>query len=278
MAAAAGDDVLFFLKEYGKGKNLPWNRPVKLIALDPGALGCEGQDRLCSSAYSRMWSSLKDANGQIIPNLLRKHGIAPGGRVGFVGFSAAHGLLSPMLNNDADRAMIDSVLLMDACFGSGKVGYQKALVDAAAGKLLFVMLSTTIPGTPPAKSDVLHSGTLCVMRHVIEPTGLVPKPVPVRAPLPEPFGGTWQFGKLGFWVKLPDDAGKTVLPHYELGKLTLPAVEAYLLPRYRGELQGGGAGLRLSGWPWWAYAGVGVLAVGAGLFAWDRWFSGGARA
>lgn len=221
----ATTDAIFFLKEYAKGSDLPWLRPTKLIALDPGIYRSTGTDPLTSTAYNQLYNSLKDANGEVIPNLLRKNGIAPGGRVAFVGFSAALGFLSPMLANDADRARIDSVLLMDACFGGSKPGYQAALRDASEGRMLLVS------STALSEGPLLQAGGACFRESVLKPTGLPTEPTTVLPPAPEPAGGADRIGLLGFWNR------NEQLVHQKIPTLTLPVMQAYLLPRFRGELQ-----------------------------------------
>src|SRR3989304_3672672 len=191
------EDVVFFLKTWGTAatKALPWPGSVRLIGIDPpaGSTG-GGAEKLCSTACSCLWQSVRGADGRALPGFLARY--AKGvqvGRVAFVGFSAAHGFLNPLLNNDADRAGISAVVMMDTCFGGGKTGFQKALRDAAAGRMLYATM-TSHDGSPWKSASDLQSGTFCFEKNVRGPTGLAAKPVPPRAPAPTPSGGAFQIG------------------------------------------------------------------------------------
>lgn len=259
-------DVVFFLKTFATNatKALPWPGPVALIGLDPlPGCKCGGADALCSSAYSCTWQSLRAADGRVLPNLLARY--AKGidvGRVAFVGFSAAHGLLNPLLNNDADRADISAVIMMDTCFGGGKTGFQKALADAAAGKMLYATLTSSSGGSWASQTD-LTSGTFCFRKNVVEPIGLKPKAVSPRAPMPMPSGGCWQFGQLGYWLQFADpQTGQTELHHYSIKTSDSDKMmQAYLIPYWNGEL---------GGWSWQMMAGA-ALAIGGGAAAYYIW-------
>jgi hypothetical protein len=261
------EDVVFFFKTFPDAgtKALPWPGPVRLIGVDPpaGCL-CGGSDKLCSSAYSCMWQSLRGADGRALPGLLARYakGVTPK-RVALVGFSAAHGILNPLLNNDADRRAVSAAILIDTCFGGGKTGFQKSLKAGASGEQLFVTM-TSHDGSPWKSADDLHSGTLCFERNVLAPTGLQPKLVEVRAPALPPSGGTFRIGSNAYWLRYANAAGKTELPHYEIRvKHQNALLAAYLLPYWRGELGGG--------LPTWAYGALGAAAVGGGYYAWSRW-------
>lgn len=257
-------DVVFFFKTFPDAatKALPWPRPVHLVAVDPPAgCKCGGADALCSTAYSCLWQSVRGGDGRALPGLLARY--AKGvqvERVAVVGFSAAHGILNPLLNNDADRAGISAAILVDACFGGGKTGFQKALKDGAAGRRLFATM-TSHDGGPWSASDDLHSGSLCFQNNVLGPTGLAPKAVQVRAPMPQPSGGAYRIGSQAYWLKFADAGGKTELPHYKIRVADQNKfLAAYLIPYWRGEL---------STSPWfWALGGA-ALAGGA-YWAWQK--------
>ncbi len=208
---------------------------AKSIALDPVALGfaCGGADKYCSTAYSQMWSYYGPG---AVAKLKAKYGID--GTVSFVGFSAAHGFLNPLLFSDVDRAQISTVLLLDASFGGGKTGYVKAAQDAAAGKLLLVSATSNTGGDESWQA-------------VLQQAGIVGAPASAVPPMPTPKGGVTRVGNL--WTYRYDGSP----PHWEFGKLQKPAVDAYLVGTPPGA----------SGSSWWPA----LLAVGAGVGAYYWW-------
>lgn len=263
-------DVVFYLKAAASQAeaDLDWPGPILLIGLDPVSmgLGCGGTDKYCSTAFSSMWQALRGPDGSVMDRLLAKYvkGVKVN-RVAFLGFSAAHGFLNPMLNNDSDRARTSAVVMMDTCFGSGKTGFIKALQDAAAGKMLYATLTSHQSGMKVGSAGVLQSGTECFEQQVLAPSGLKAEPVEARPPMFEPKGGAWQIGKSGFWLRGTDDAGHVDVAHYNLGsKQQRAMLEAYLLPYWKGEL--GGAV------PWQMMAGA-ALALGGAAAAYYIWSS-----
>lgn len=239
-------DVIFFLKAVPTAaiKALPWPRETKFVALDPGSLGCTGADRLCSSAYSRMWQAYGGPSGSFVETMLQRNGISDPERIAFLGFSAAHGLLNPLANNDRDRSLISAYVLMDATFGGGKTGYVKFLEDAARGERLLITPTSNTGG---------DDGWSAVWEAAQVATGIAPERIAARPPLPEPSGGAYQLGKLGFYYRFVNASGGSELPHWEMGKIQTETVEAYLLPYFQG---------KLGGFPWKKAAGAAVLTVG----------------
>lgn len=209
-------DAIFYLKSMPV-KGLPSS--IKEIVLDPivYGLGCDGADKLCSTAYSQLWQHLGGFAG-IMQGLRKKYGVD--GRVAFVGFSAAHGMLNPLLNNDIDRADISAVILMDATFGGSKNGYVKAAKDAAAGKMLLVT-ATSDKGS----IDALNNGDYAWYEYVIKPAQLGLSQASAQAPMPAPSKGVLRLG--GLWYYRYSHAE---LPHQEMSKLTKPAMDAHLIP------------------------------------------------
>lgn len=271
-------DVCFFLKAFPGAElsRLPWKRPTKMIAVDPTAWFCGGVDPRCSSAYSGMYAAMQQASGGpsrgALPAFLATH--AKGldvGRVAFLGHSAAHGFLAPLLDNEADRARVDAVLLLDATFGGGKRGYVKMGIDAVAGRKLFVTTTANTGGDCSRASyqDVLApsqcvppqavGGWVPVFNQVVAQTGARPKRIATLPPMPEPSGGVTQLGDLLYWWRFVNATGGSELPHWEQGRVTNKMAEATLLPYWNGELSGGGI-------PTWAW-GVGAAAVVGGA-AW----------
>lgn len=239
-------DVIFFLKSVPTSaiKSLPWPRPTKCVALDPGSLGCEGADRLCSSAYSRMWQTYGGPDGRFVETMLQRNGISDPEHIAFLGFSAAHGLLNPLANNDSDRALISAYVLMDATFGGGKSGYVKFLADASAGQRLLITATSNTGG---------DEGWSAVWAAAQSQTGIAPKTIEPRPPLPNPSGGAYQLGKLGFYYRFVNASGSTELPHWEMHKIQTDIVSAYLLPYWQG---------KLATVPWKKIAGTAVLTAG----------------
>lgn len=221
-------DVIFFLKSpVPKDAPAVFSGDTKLIAIDPpSGLMCGGSDPRCSTAYSNMWQWLRDGSGQAMPNLLKKY--APGvnvGRVAFVGFSAAHGLLNPLANNDADRARISAYILLDASFGGGKTGYVKFTEDAARGDRL---LATTTSNTGGDES------WQAVWKEAMARTGETPDPIDARSPMPQPSGGVWRLGRDAYYYRFVDAKGGTELPHWEMSKVTTALLQAHLAPYWGG--------------------------------------------
>lgn len=253
-------DGIFYLKS-SVLKEAPAG--VKQVALDPVAMGfaCGGSDPYCSTAYSSMWQSLGGQSG-VVKTLRKKYGID--GRVAFVAFSAAHGFMNPMLNVDEDRADTSAVLLLDATFGGGKVGYVKAAKDAAAGKLLLAS-ATSDKGT----TDVLNNGDFAFREFVLKPAGLSSLPsAAAPAGLLAPAEGSFQQGSL--WYFRYKDAQ---VHHWEMGKLLKPMVQSVLLPYWSGATGGVGA----SGGAGWLRAVVAVLGVLGTIWALGQVKNGGAR-
>jgi len=261
-------DVVFYLKAAPSNaeKALPWSGPVLLIGLDPVSmgLGCGGADKYCSTAFSSMWQALRGPDGSVLDRLLAKYVVGVEvGRVAFLGFSAAHGFLNPMLNNDSDRARTSAVVMMDTCFGSAKTGFIKALQDAAAGKMLYATFTSHQSGMKVGSAGVLQSGTECFEQQVLKPSGLTAERVDAQPPMFEPKGGAWQIGESGFWLRGTDDAGNVDVAHYNLGsKQQAAMLEAYLLPFWNG----GGGGKP----PWLLIGGSAALAL---YFAFQWWKS-----
>jgi len=247
-------NLVFFLKAMATNavRALPWPSGTSFVELDPGPLGCTGEDRLCSSAYTRLWQSFQDSNGEAMPGLIRRYGGGdPSPRVAFVGFSAAHGFLNPIATNDADRSKIDAFILMDATFGGGKNGYAKFGAEAARGERL---LATTTSNTGG------DDGWQMVWQNVLAQTGKSPSRVSARPPMPEPSGGTYRLGSSLYWLRFVNAQGGTELAHWNMGNVLSPMLEAYLIPYWKGQLS----------FPW-MHAALGAAAVGAAYYAYDRY-------
>jgi len=221
-------DAVFWLKAQAPTK-LAWPSGVKHVGLDPVAAGfvCGPEDKYCSTAFGKLYGSLKDSSGRITPTLRKKYGVD--GKLVFVSFSAGLGFTNPLLANDADRADIAGVVLMDSTFGSGYSGYQKAAKDASAGKFNLVSV-TSDKGT----TDSHMNGDYAWREAVLKPTGLLnmSETSPV-SPMPKPGEGVFNQGTL--WYYRYKDAEYS---HTQLGKLLAPVSEAHIMPW----LAGGGVG------------------------------------
>lgn len=237
-------DGAFFLKA-PVPKDLPPG--TKGIGLEPSDYGfeCGGKDIRCSTAYAQMWQHFGGSSG-VVKRLRQKYGID--GRVAFVGFSAALGFLQPLLNNDADRADIAAVFLIDSTFGTSYPGYVKAAKDAAAGKMTLVTTTSNTGGDAAWQKAVLAPSGLSLSRT---------SPVP---PMPEPSGGVYNSGDLWYY-KFVDAKGGTELPHWEMGKTLSPVLRAHL---WREAPDRGTSRLKL------VFLGL-TLAAGLVYLFWPRW-------
>lgn len=204
---------VFFLKSVPP-KQAPAGQ--KYVALDPPQqFMCDGVDPRCSTAYSAFILSLKDEQGRYLPRLKQK--FAPDAtEVAFMGFSAAHGFLNPLLNNDQDLAEISAVYLMDATFGGGKDGFIKAAKRAAAGDMLLVSPTSHTGGDKGFRNEVLEPAGLS---NQIQQTSAV-------SPMPKPSGGVWRVGDLWYY-RFVDGSGGSELPHWEMGKIQSSALDAH---------------------------------------------------
>lgn len=221
-------DAIFFLKA-SVPSGLPAN--VKGIQLDPVAYGfaCGGADKYCSTAYSQLWQHLGGPTGSVIANLKKKYGID--GKVSFVGFSAAHGFLNPLLAHESP----DAVVLVDATFGGGKDGYIKAAKAAAVGGPLLVSVTSDKGST-----DALNNGDYAWRKFVLEPAGVTLSPA-ASAMTPPPSKGVSKLGNL--WYYRYSDAE---LHHWDMGKILPSVVKSVLLPYLSGA---GGGPPKKSVWP-----------------------------
>lgn len=240
-------DGIFFLKS-----SVPKGLPPDTIgvALDPVAAGfaCGGIDPYCSTAYSQLWQHLGGSQGGVVEKLKAKYGID--GRVAFVSFSAGHGFMNPLLNQDSERAAIDTVVLLDSAFGSGLSGYVKAAQDAVAGKLQLVSI-TSDKGT----TNALNNGDYAWRKFVMEPAQLQLSPSSPVPPMPAPSSGVSSAGALWYYRYTHQQ-----LPHTSMHKLLPDIVQAHL--------SGGWSKRGLAGgWMYWA---LGIVTVAAGAWIWKN--------
>ena len=175
---------------------------------------CGGVDPRCSTAYSCLWSSTGS-----LAAFLAKYAPGPVDRVAFAGFSAAHGFLNPLMHSAADRAGVSALILFDASFGGGKTGYEKAVEDAANGKMLLVA-TTGVTGGDASWSPVWKAAEDSLHRQgttVTAPTNL-----PVAPEAAQRLGDAWYL-RYG-----------SALPHQNTGKIMPAVLQDYLIPWWRG--------------------------------------------
>lgn len=245
-------------------KQIDWlGRDVKIVPIEGAG----------SSYFAELAESLRDRSGRILPTLVQRY--APGveiDKIAFAAYSAGHGLLNKLGDNDADRPHIDAMILSDATFNAfstpAKRGYVKYGIDAAAGNCLFV--STTANTTGGTHMTGRDSWQL-VWDAVSEQTGSWSRQVSPRAPVPEASGGWWKMGSKLYWGSYtqpnsPPTQGNDLTheQHHDLA----PAVwQAYLAPFFAGRL----------GVPWWAIASAGLAAGLGGAWAWKSYMKRSTR-
>lgn len=234
-------DVIFFLKDMPRQSilDMPWRSPVKLIGVEPPRGVCGGSDPRCSSAYSALWQQLRGPDGRAMPGFLNRYARGVDvGRVAFVGFSAAHGFLNPLANNDADRSMVDAYVLMDASFGGGKTGYEKFLADAAAGQRMLATVTSNTGGDESWRA----------VWEALAPYNAVSQISPRNMPAPD--GGAWRMGAAAYYLRYVNPSNQqSSLRHWEMGPYTPVMVGDYLLPWWNslGALELGGLMLAAAG-------------------------------
>lgn len=129
-------------------KGLQFARPTQLITIGQGLGGSKASD-----AFAGLAASLRDGNGRILPAILAKVGLTVDtvDRVAIAGFSAFHGLASPLLAADGDR--ISAAVLLDACFSAAsnppKSGFVSFGAMAADGQRLMVFTASSGQNAPP---------------------------------------------------------------------------------------------------------------------------------
>lgn len=230
-------DAVFFLKSYPTRsvREIRFPNETRLVVIDP-----PGSGEATSGAFAGLYASLRDSDGRVVPNLLRRYLKGDADRVrrvAFLGFSAAHGFLSPLASVDADRRLISAYILIDATFNAsgsteGKPGYVKFGVDAARGERLMLSLTSN---TGHGHLTGNESWKL-VWKDVRARTWRWSWPGRCRRPLPCPVGGVHTLGDDLYWYEYVHADGKPQILHWEMGPLIRPALEAYLVPYWEGRV------------------------------------------
>jgi hypothetical protein len=225
-----------------------WAGPVMLLPAHR-AINWQGRDvRIVlvqgegSSNMAALGSSLRDASGRILPNLLAKYapGIKPE-KIALCAFSAGHGLLNQILSNDADRAAVSAVVLSDADFNTGNPaapscssvheGYVKFGIEAAKGaKLLVATTSNSTDGTYLSGRQSFD----CELRQMESATGHSRSSESPAQGVKSASGGWWRLGN-AHWGDYtqpgsPVNAGNDIT-HGDHANVLSPQVwQAYLAP------------------------------------------------
>lgn len=206
-----------------------------------------------SSHFSALAEELRAADGRILPNLIARYakGLSVD-KLALAAYSAGHGLLNKIADNDRDRQDVDAMVLSDATFNAfntgAKRGYVKFGIDAAKGRRL--MVSTTANTTDGTHMTGRDSFRL-VWDAVMQNTGKRDKVVDPRAPAPLANGGWHKIGSLLYWG---DYYSSTHGEQHDLGAAIW---QAYLAPYFAGRLT-----------PWWPWALAGLLGGTGSALIW----------
>jgi hypothetical protein len=224
-------------------KKIVWERPTEVL--------CKPLEGSSNNAFYHTLGP------DPIAKLLSKAGVTERGSIGFGGFSAFHGFLSPLLDKFSDQ--VDYVHLADACFqGAGattaKSSYVKFGRRAIAGQARMTV-TTNGPwdkdihywGPKGSKYDgvkfSLTSGAKCFHNVWKELTGdAAQTSVELPAGVPQP-DRTFRKGEL-YWFHYEGTGQKD--PHgWHVNELATPYIQKYGVPwmaGHRGVLGGAGAG------------------------------------
>lgn len=225
-------------------KRIDWyGRDVRIVP-------CVHED---SSYWSSMAEQLRDGQGRILPNLVRKFaGVELGqvNQVALAAYSAGHGLLNKVGAVPADCRRLSAMLLHDATFSGfndpPKAGYVAMGRRAIAGDAL--MVSTTSLGGGQTYATGRDSWS-SVWNALQRQTGRVPHHEDPGAAL-RALGTWWRMGNLT-WGDLPN------VSHVEQHNLAPEVWQRYLSPW-------------LARWRWVApvLAGAALTGLGLGAYAW----------
>lgn len=212
-----------------------------------------------SSYFSNLAEQLRSSDGRILPGLVQRY--ARGidiDKIALAAYSAGHGLLNKIADNDEDRQAIDAMVLSDATFNAfntaAKSGYVKFGVDAVKGERLFV--STTANTTDGSHMTGRDSFQL-VWDAVDRETWARNRQVSPRKPAPDASGGWHRMGSRFYWGDYFSASGND-LSHGDHHTVAPAVWQAYLAPYLAGRLG-------IPGWAW-ALGGAATALGGAMLF------------
>ncbi len=219
-------------------KKVAWKRPTEIL--------CKPLE---GSSNRRFYDTL---GPDPIGKLLQKANVTNPGSIGFAGFTAFHGFLSPILEKFSDR--VDYVHLADACFqGAGatgaKIGFANFARRAIEGKARMTVTTNgpwdqDIHYSGPAGSKYegtrfdLTSGAKCFHNVWREVTGDAP---PADAEVPPGVVRPDRIFKKGelYWFHYDGKGVKD--PHgWHVNELAAPYIQLYGVPWMAGEGRGGG--------------------------------------
>ena len=254
-------------------RSVVWRSPVDLLVISHGPSGGYG-----SSSFSDLARVSTDSAGHILPMLLA-HGhvdLSAYDHVAVAGFSAAHGLMAPLLLADGDR--FEAAVCLDACFSDParlvKPGYASFGARAARGEKLFVMTAsagggrgsgaTIGPGVPD-----FSTGDDCVLatfNTALQIAGVSPSISAAEPPvgLPSFTDVHAAFEQAGSFFLL--DYARTFQHAQHVHVLAKPVFETFLAPLFAGQKSAGAGAAPAGTDSSWAPK---IFAVGAvGTLLW----------
>jgi len=240
-------------------KAVRWMSPVTVLVVSRGPDGGFG-----SSSFSLLADSLRDSQGRILPNLLAQHHLSASSfdRIAIAGFSAFHGLASPLLLADGDR--IDAAVLNDACFSSyaslPKSGFVSFGARAARGQRLLVMSASAGGGGAYSRGFECADASF---EKAVQEAGVLPEFYPPPPPVPVPKSGTSRRAGDFFYLNYNRDFSHGDHVH----NLAVPLLDVFLAPYLAREIGAANSpatsGIRASH----VAAGIGIATLLGGL-AW----------
>ncbi len=260
----SGDLLLWCGPVYGPGSspyaagdvgNVVWDVPTKIVTISGDG----------SSYFSSLASQWTDSDGRILPTLLRAYKLDAGDydQIAVAGFSAAHGLLNPLLGADGDG--IDAAVLLDSCFetpGSPpKSGYASFAARAAAGDRLMVFTGSAGQNAPPLPPTT--KGFECAMHAAqagADAAGVAFPQVSAPSGVPTPDCGAYSAG--GLWFLSYCNSRHDQLINQQAVAVLQTFLAPYLASAQRGATPGhhGSLGWNVPTWLKWT---AGALLIGA---------------
>lgn len=214
-----------------------------------------------SSYFASLGNQFKDAEGRILPALLRRYTPRDVGALDHVvmgAYSAGWALLNKVAAINADRERLSAMMLSDAVFGGGKTGYEKFAVDAARGQRL--MVATTAHTTPGHYPSGRESWEM-VWQAAERQTGKRARDVKAPPPVPPASGGWRRLGSSLYWGDYTVPGSKrnegNDISHEQHHYLAPEIWQAYLAPYLAGQ----------GAIPWWPIAAGAVAGAAAGYAA-----------
>jgi hypothetical protein len=238
-------------------RTIPWERPTEIVAIAGSG----------SSYFGSLGAQLRDADGRVIPNLLRRHAGVDRSeidRLALCAWSAGWGLLNQCFKDERDRRDVNACIASDAAFGTGLTGYEKYAADAINGDALMVATTTNNSANPALGIMKTARETWTeTQANAISLSGCrcEPREVSPRDPMPAASGGVWRTGRSLYWydyVEPGSPAGHgNDFSHAEHHDLAVEAWTAYLVD-YPSAMP----------WPKVVGGGLAVAGLGAAVYIW----------